>query len=455
MATFCLTLLFAAGILLTLLHWSESDAVLCYGDFNEVTGQCSEYIGKEVPEEDCCLNIKYGFKRDDQSPCEACRPAEWSTWGVWRPCTVSCGEGSSCDNEPAMGRGDCQGNKLQAQSCTLQECCPENGNWSVWSQWSQCSVTCGKGTWERRRVCDNPAPICGGVCLGDEKELSVCDTQQVCPTHGEWGSWKPWNECSSSCIQEGSGLLVSQSRHRECNSPSPSTNPSGRPCPGLSWEQRNCASLPFCPVDGEWGEWQKDSGCSVTCGIGRVKEKRICNNPASRHGGRDCVGSPTGQSICKTEALCPIDGQWSEWQDWDRCSRLDDSSLPCTRRVGLQNRKRECERRRNDGNLCAGPYRDSRRCYNIDNCNYPGIWSEWSEWGLCDPPCGGKSVRKRQRVCLPEYPNYPNTTQTQSGKIVTVHFWGNPRIQCDSIDGEKMKVEETRECKNVPACKND
>ncbi|MEE6517828.1 hypothetical protein FKM82_028335, partial [Ascaphus truei] len=245
----------------------------------------------------------------------------------------------------------------------------ENGDWSVWSQWSQCSVTCGKGTWERRRVCDNPAPICGGVCLGDEKELSVCDTQQVCPTHGEWGSWKPWNECSSSCIQEGSGLLVSQSRHRECNSPSPSTNPSGRPCPGLSWEQRNCASLPFCPVDGEWGEWQKDSGCSVTCGIGRVKEKRICNNPASRHGGRDCVGSPTGQSICKTEALCPIDGQWSEWQDWDRCSRLDDSSLPCTRRVGLQNRKRECERRRNDGNLCAGPYRDSRRCYNIDNCN--------------------------------------------------------------------------------------
>ena len=54
----------------------------------------------------------------------------------------------------------------------------ENGGWSDFGEWSECSVTCGGGIKERTRACTNPPPAHGGMhCVGDNKEEEACNTQ--------------------------------------------------------------------------------------------------------------------------------------------------------------------------------------------------------------------------------------------------------------------------------------
>ena len=59
----------------------------------------------------------------------------------------------------------------------------DDGGYSAWGGWSQCSVTCGVGRQTRSRSCTNPAPSPGGKdCsqLGPDKESRNC-TNGGCP----------------------------------------------------------------------------------------------------------------------------------------------------------------------------------------------------------------------------------------------------------------------------------
>ena len=70
---------------------------------------------------------------------------------------------------------------------------PVNGAWGSWGPWSSCSASCGGGTQEESRACDNPAPAYGGSqcqltdgSLGlSENQTQACNTQPCAPTtHG-------------------------------------------------------------------------------------------------------------------------------------------------------------------------------------------------------------------------------------------------------------------------------
>ncbi|KAL4222758.1 hypothetical protein ACF0H5_018799 [Mactra antiquata] len=75
-----------------------------------------------------------------------------------------------------------------------------DGNWSLWSSWSSCSVTCGYGLKSRHRQCDNPKPsVLGTYCIGSSEDENICfdkkcevdvifrarDMENENPTNGE------------------------------------------------------------------------------------------------------------------------------------------------------------------------------------------------------------------------------------------------------------------------------
>ena len=58
------------------------------------------------------------------------------------------------------------------------------------------------------------------------------------------------------------------------------------------------------PVNGNWGSWSKYFSCSVTCGEGTQTRKRLCDEPAPKHGGKDCEGPEEESQSCSTSTTC-------------------------------------------------------------------------------------------------------------------------------------------------------
>ena len=65
---------------------------------------------------------------------------------------------------------ECKGTHENIQMCN-EEQCPK---WMAWSQWSSCSVTCGKGVRSRSRECSGDA----SMCSGDNKEVQFCGSNE-------------------------------------------------------------------------------------------------------------------------------------------------------------------------------------------------------------------------------------------------------------------------------------
>ena len=68
-------------------------------------------------------------------------------------------------------------------------CVIGDGSWGPWSDIGTCSVTCGRGSVEQERRCDNPLPVNGGLqCLQldgkrryrKESKIRAC-TKPKCP----------------------------------------------------------------------------------------------------------------------------------------------------------------------------------------------------------------------------------------------------------------------------------
>ncbi|XP_075884531.1 A disintegrin and metalloproteinase with thrombospondin motifs 18 [Nelusetta ayraudi] len=128
-------------------------------------------------------------------------------------------EGTSCGPDMWCRRGQC---------IKFGEHGPRavNGQWSAWSQWSDCSRTCGGGVMFRERSCSSPRPQNSGkFCPGSSRLNQLCNTRP-CPIHsvdfraqqcaeynskpfrGWYYKWKPYTKvddediCKLYCIAE-------------------------------------------------------------------------------------------------------------------------------------------------------------------------------------------------------------------------------------------------------------
>ncbi|KAI7812382.1 putative netrin receptor UNC5D, partial [Triplophysa rosa] len=103
-----------------------------------------------------------------------------------------------------------------------------NGVWSLWTEWSPCSVNCGRGVQKRSRTCTNPAPLNGGAfCEGMSVQKITCNA--LCPVDGVWEEWAEWTLCNVQCERQ---------RWRECNVPPPRHR--GKMCEGDAQTTENC-----------------------------------------------------------------------------------------------------------------------------------------------------------------------------------------------------------------------
>nr|XP_046259844.1 semaphorin-5B isoform X2 [Scatophagus argus] len=195
--------------------------------------------------------------------------AGWSSWETWSSCSQSCAKGYRTRRRTCSGPEGksapiaCRGSPVEYQDCNVQAC-PVNGAWSCWSSWSQCSVGCGGGHYQRTRSCNSPAPASGGdICIGLHTEEALCNThtcddgcaarrEQMVETEqpvGGWMAWSLWSACDDSGLQMRSRVCGAQGN---------------TPCVGNSTQRRDCNEIPvILPASG----FDKDQHCGAFTSI--------------------------------------------------------------------------------------------------------------------------------------------------------------------------------------------
>ncbi|KAF6117232.1 ADAM metallopeptidase with thrombospondin type 1 motif 20 [Phyllostomus discolor] len=263
-----------------------------------------------------------------REPCHgACVLARWH-YSEWSQCSRSCGGGERSRESYCMNNF---GHRLADRECqerpqgTIENCnefsCP---SWAT-SEWSECLVTCGKGTKQRQVWCElNEDRLSDGFCDPSTKPESL----RPCELHA-CASWQvgPWGSCTATCGQGYqmravkcihellSAVLDDRMCHR-ASRPSDRQDCIVTPCPILP--KIGATPLPAVPM-GKLAQWRYGSWtpCSASCGRGNQARYVSCRD--AHDGIADesyCAHSPRPAEISVCFSPC------GEWQtgNWSPCS---------------------------------------------------------------------------------------------------------------------------------------
>ena len=320
----------------------------------------------------------------------------FTEWSMFSNCSKSCGAGikrrsRKCSNpEPKHGGRNCSrlGLSIEVKKCNTHPC-PINGGYSIWTEFSSCTVTCGNGTRQRSRFCSNPSPRNGGRnCshLGPNIEVKICNTN-LCPIHGGFSEWTKFSECTKSC---GNGT---KTKTRNCSNPEPQHG--GNDCSrlGSNSKLQQC-NTHHCPINGGYTQWTEFSECTKSCENGTKTRTRNCSNPAPQHGGKNCssLGSNTELQQCNTHH-CPINGAYTPWTEFSECTKSCEN--------GTKTRTRNCSNPepQHGGKNCShlGVSVEVQRCFLL-KCPVHGGFTEWTTFSACSRTCG-VGLKNRTRYC--------------------------------------------------------
>uniref|UniRef100_A0A674A356 Spondin-1 n=1 Tax=Salmo trutta TaxID=8032 RepID=A0A674A356_SALTR len=277
----------------------------------------------------------------DFEPCmgPGCSDEEGSTctmseWITWSPCSMSCGMGLRSRERYVKQFPDdgsvCTLPTEENEKCIVnEECNTIPCMLSPWSDWSDCSVTCGKGMRTRQRVLKSPVEL--GECTEDLEQVEKCMLPE-CPTDCMVSEWTEWSECNKSC---GKGHMI---RTRMVK-----LEPQfgGDSCPETV--QRKKCKIRKCNRGGGQGQVNSDE---------KKRRKEAREKRRSKQGGRqgEETTSPAEHPGCKMRP-------WSSWTD---CTKLCGG--------GIQERLMTAKKRLKSAQLPSCKDRKEIRACNVYPC---------------------------------------------------------------------------------------
>eukprot|EP00929_Paragymnodinium_shiwhaense_P087227 TRINITY_DN4747_c0_g1_i1.p1 TRINITY_DN4747_c0_g1~~TRINITY_DN4747_c0_g1_i1.p1 ORF type:complete len:1556 (-),score=307.09 TRINITY_DN4747_c0_g1_i1:124-4791(-) len=326
-----------------------------------------------------------------QEGCHCVKDCQFSQWSDWTGCSVSCGQGHMQRirfvKQKVKNSGyPCEGATLETGSCKMDSCPSTDADIGAWSDWSQCD---GEDL-QRYRSRALHQKVTGDVKAfqGSLREVSPCELAEPKPC--EFADWTSWTRCDRSC--DGGQTR----RKRRVTS---AAEHGGHCDPHAPLEEiaacntHSCHSKHDCALS-QWEDW---SDCDADCGTGTQMRKREVVREASEHA-RGCHAPLDEVRTCEvTESpSCGerVDCQWGDWHDWGGCS--------CDCGGGTKRRQRLVKKSpRNNGTACEPLDKSEIEPCNTQSCNddcTDAEWAPWSDWSSCSASCGDGYKSRRRDV---------------------------------------------------------
>uniref|UniRef100_A0A1A8AMI2 Subcommissural organ spondin n=6 Tax=Nothobranchius TaxID=28779 RepID=A0A1A8AMI2_NOTFU len=288
----------------------------------------------------------------------------YDLWSPWSSCSVSCGRGQrtrtrSCQD--SEGGPYCTDTKL-IESCDLPSC-PAGCLLSKWSTWSECTSTCGGGVSTRNKtILQEPEPG-GAACIGPLEQHMICNTSSClpeCPHH------QVYSDCSGSCPHTCEDLWP----HTQCL---PGACVPGCTCPPQQvLHGGSCVDHSYCPCSTlslltQFQKWNAslEVFTDVLLQPGTTIQ-HLCNTCVCQDGAFNCSSD-----------TCDVDCQWSNWSPWSPCSASCGTGQQSSTRFVVQPSQY-------GGALCEGYNTRTTTCVSAD-CACPD-GEQWRR-STCERSC--------------------------------------------------------------------
>lgn len=356
----------------------------CEGALEETRGGPECHICSEKPNLDCV----------------------WSAWTDWSACTCSCNGGQKTRDRrihisPEGGGLSCPPfNRTEVAPCNVHHCGPDcrDGEWAQWSDWGECTATCGGGASMRSRKEAVMANECGVPATGKSQEFRICSEDKLCQSKDSvdclFADWGDWSDCSCTCdgVKRRSRLIAQFGAFdgKWCEGGTKELAPCNPDAGEMAFDNCTAPEIKDCI----WGDWEDWGKCTTDCDGGQRSRERPIDVPAA--GGRPCMGAevetgPCGLVPCLQEAKV-VDCEWGLWADWGACDKCGGER----RRYRHVNMMPE-----HGGKPCAAQDSEEfsscvRHCHEHQYC----AWSDWSLFGDCSTSCGAGLAKRHRKLVL-------------------------------------------------------